>query len=190
MPALQSILNSAPGQGIMDALQPKFQQNLALANQEGGRFGSANAILRSQAVNDYNLLGAQAAQQGVQNQLQAANALQLLSGQAGQNPFARLLGGAQVGASDAAQNDIETQRRLQLIGFLMGGAQQAAFNVPFVQTKPASAGLGGVLGSLIGSGLGFFAGGPPGAAAGGQIGGAVGGGGFGQVDPFNPQGGY
>lgn len=160
MPALQGILNSKPGQGIIDALQPRFQQNLALANQEGGRFGSANAILRGNAVNDFNLLGAQAAQQGQQTQLQAANALQLLSGQAGQNPFARLLGAAGVGQQDAQQQDVETQRRLQLLGFLMGGAQQAAFNVPFVQTKPAQQGLGQSLLGLAGGWLGGGGGNP------------------------------
>lgn len=182
MPALQDILNSKPGAGIMDALQPHFQQNLALANQQGGRFGSANALLRGQAVNDYNLLGAQAAQQGQQAQLQAANALQMLSGQAGQNPFSRLMGASQVGANDANQQDQETQRRLQLMGFLMGGAQQAGFNVPFVQTKPAQQGFGQSLMGLIGQfgpeALGFLLGGPPGAAAGGAIGGAMGGGGW------------
>jgi hypothetical protein len=160
IPALQGILNSKPGAGIMDALQPHFQQNLALANQEGGRFGSANAILRSQALNDYNLLGAQAAQQGQQTQLQAANALQLLSGQAGQNPFARLLGASGVGQQDAQQADVETQRRLQLLGFLMGGAQQAAFGQPYVQNKPAQSGLGASLGGLFGSWLGGGGGNP------------------------------
>lgn len=178
MPALQDILNSKPGAGIMDALQPHFQQNLAMANQEGGRFGSANAILRGNAVNDYNLLGAQAAQQGQQTQLQAANALQMLSGQAGQNPFARLMGASQVGANDANQADIGTQRMLQLMGMLMGGAQQAAFNVPFVQNKPAQQGLGGSLAGLLGqfgpSALGFLFGGPAGAAAGAAGGAASG----------------
>ncbi len=140
-----------------------------MADQQGGRFGSANAIMRSQALNDYNLLGAQAAQQGQQTQLQAANALQMLSGQAGQNPFARLLGGAQQGGADAAQADTETQRRLQLLGFLMGGGQQAAFGAPFVQNKPAQQGLGQGLMGLLG---GWLGGGAPGA---GGIGSALGG---------------
>jgi hypothetical protein len=155
IPALQAILGGKPGQGIMDALQPKFQQNLAMADQQGGRFGSANAILRSQAVNDYNLLGAQAAQQGQQTQLQAADALRMLSGQAGQNPFQRLMGASQVGANDATQADTETQRRIQLLGFLMAGGQQAAFGQPYVQYKGAQGsflqGMGNFLASIMGN---------------------------------------
>lgn len=175
MPALQDILNSKPGQGVMDALQPHFQQNLAMANEQGGRFGSSNAILKGQAVNDYNLLGAQAAQQGQQTQLQAANALQMLSGQAGQNPFARLLGGAQAGQNDANQADQGTQRMLQLMSMLMGGAQQSAFNIPFTQTKPAQQGLGSSLMGLFGSWIGGGGGNPFGSSGGGAAATAAGG---------------
>lgn len=141
MPMLQAILDGKPGQGIMDALQPQFQRNLASANQEGGRFGSANAIMRGRAVEDFNLLGAQAAQQGQQTQLQAADILRMLSGQAGQNPFSRLMGAAESGRADAAQGDVETQRRLQLLMSLLGTAQGTAFNLPIVQTRPGSEGF-------------------------------------------------
>lgn len=174
LPALQNILGGAPGQGIMDALQPQFQRNLSAANQQGGRFGSANAILRSRAVEDFNLLGAQAAQQGVNQQLQAAQVLGMLGGQAGQNPFQRLMGAAQVGQQDAQQMDLETQRRIQLLATLLGTAQQTAFNLPIVQTQQASGGLLGGLGGLLGAGLGAFAGG-----AGSAIGGRLFGGGSG-----------
>lgn len=158
MPALQNILNGAPGQGMMDALQPHFQQNLAQADQQGGRFGSSNAILRSQAVNDYNLLGAQAYQQGQQSQLQAAQMLNMLSNSAGENPFNRLAGAYGIGQQQAGQRDLETQRRIQLLGTLLGGAQGAAFNIPFTQTSPYQAPLwqqllnigGQVLGSATG----------------------------------------
>jgi hypothetical protein len=165
MPALQSILNGAPGQGIIDALRPQFDRNLASANQQGGRFGSSNAILRSRAVDDFNLLGAQAAQQGQQTQLQAAQMLALLSGQAGQNPFGRLVGAAGVGQQNAQQADLETQRRIQLLAGLLGQAQGATLNAPFVQTREASGGLGGFLGGLAGLGLGGIAGGLGGQAA-------------------------
>jgi hypothetical protein len=136
LPALQNILNGKPGQGVIDALQPTFERNLASANQQGGRFGSSNAILRSRALEDFNLLGAQAAQQGQQSQLQAAQVLSLLANSAGQNPFQRLQGAYGIGQADAQQADLETQRRLQIMMALLGSAQGAAFNIPFVQQTP------------------------------------------------------
>lgn len=172
MPALQNILSGRPGQGIMDALQPQFDRNLASANQQGGRFGSGNAILRSRAVDDFNMLGAQAAQQGQQTQLQAAQMLGLLSNQAGQNPFQRLTGAFGVGQAGAEQADMETQRRIQLLMGLLGTAQGAAFNQPWAQTREASGGLGGILGGLLGAGLGAFTGGL-GSAAGGKVAGRI-----------------
>jgi hypothetical protein len=174
MPALQNILGGRPGQGIMDALQPQFERNLSSANQQGGRFGSANAIMRSRALEDFNLLGAQAAQTGVNQQMQAAQILGMLGGQAGQNPFQRLMGGAAVGQQDAQQMDVETQRRLQLLMSLLGTAQQTAFNLPIVQTQQASGGLGGLLGGLFGTAAGSFLG-PIGSAVGGAVGRRVGG---------------
>lgn len=176
MPMLQNILDSRPGQGIMDALQPQFQRNLASANQQGGRFGSANAIMRGRALEDFNLLGANAAQQGQQTQLQAAQMLSMLANNAGQNPFARLMGAYGVGQQGAQQDDLETQRRIQLLAGLLGQAQGAAFNNPWTQTKAASGGLGGFLGSLAGLGLGAFTGGL-GSAAAGALGGKIFGGG-------------
>lgn len=136
LPALQNILNGKPGQGVIDALQPTFDRNLASANQQGGRFGSSNAILRSRALEDFNLLGAQAAQQGQQSQLQAAQVLSLLANSAGQNPFQRLQGAYGIGQADAQQGDLETQRRLQIMMALLGAGQGAAFNIPFVQQTP------------------------------------------------------
>jgi hypothetical protein len=76
--ALEGQLGANPGQGMLDALRPQFERNLAAANQQGGRFGSANAILRSRAVDDYNLLGAQALQRGVDQQQNAANILGMI----------------------------------------------------------------------------------------------------------------
>lgn len=151
LPMLQNILNGRPGQGVIDALQPQFQRNLATANQQGGRFGSGNAILRSRAVDDFNLLGANAAQQGQQLQLQAANALAMLSGQAGKAGFER--------------SDLENQRRIQLLSQALGGS----LSQPWVQTQAASQGWGGILTSLLGTGLGALTGG-----AGSALGGAAG----------------
>lgn len=153
MPALQGILNGKPGQGVIDAMQPQFQQNLALANQQGGRFGSANAVLRGNAVNDFNLLAAQAAQQGQQTQLQAANALGILGNYAGQNPFQRYQGAYGIGEAQANQNDQETQRRLQILLGMLGVGQQTGLNLPIQQVRGETQGVGQqVLGGLIQAG--------------------------------------
>lgn len=157
-PALGNILGSAPGQGVIDALQPTFQKNLAQANQQGGRFGSSNAILKSNALNDFNLLGAQAAQHGQDTQLQAAQIMGMLGNQAGQNPFSRLLGAYGVGSQDAGQQDLYTQRHLQLLQGLLGMSAGAATNVPTVQTQAAQPGLLGILGGILGQGAGAAAG--------------------------------
>lgn len=123
MPALQQILGGKPGQGIIDALQPSFDRNLASANQVGGRFGSGNAIMRSRAVDDFNLLGAQAAQQGQSQQMQAAQILGMLGQSAGEGPFNRMQGAFAAG-------DLEPQRRIALLQQLLGTSQQATLGQP------------------------------------------------------------
>lgn len=115
MPGLQEILS---GGG------PQFERDIALANQQGGRFGSANAILRGEALkNLYN------------QRNQAGQTLGLLSSNAGQNPFSRLMGAGQFGQAQAGQADIETQRRLSILLNLLGVGQQASFNVPTTQSQ-------------------------------------------------------
>ena len=131
---LGSILGSNPGQPVIDALQPSFQRNLAEANQQGGRFGTANAVLRSRALDDFNLLGAQAAQQGVTQQIQAANLGNVL----GNDQLARLAGIFGIGGQQAQQADVETQRRLQLLQSLLATAQGTAFGQP-VSVTPSGA---------------------------------------------------
>ncbi len=148
--ALTGIANQNSGQGIIDALQPGFERNLGLANQAGGRFGSANAVLRSRAVDDFNLLSNQALQQGQQNQISASQILGMLSGQAGQADFGRLLQQFGIGTQEAGQADIETQRRLGLGTGLFGQANQAAFNVPNVQNPSALEQFGGIAGNTAG----------------------------------------
>jgi hypothetical protein len=127
LPALQQILNGKPGQGIIDALQPSFDRNLASANQVGGRFSSGNAIMRSRAVDDFNLLGAQAAQQGINQQMQAAQVLGMLGQSAGQGPFDRLMGAMSAG-------DLEPSRRIGLLQQLLGTSQQATLGQPTTVT--------------------------------------------------------
>lgn len=120
MPGLQEILH---GGG------PQFEQDLSLANSQGPRFGSANAILRGEALkNLYNQRG------------QAAQTLGLLSQEAGAGQ-----------ARQAGFADLETQRRLQILLNLLGVAQQATFNVPTTQqSSPFSQllGIGGLAAGL------------------------------------------
>ena len=104
LPALQEILT--PG-----TMNPQFDRDLSLANQQGGRFGSANAILRGEAFK--NLFNART---------QAAQTLGMLGSQAGQGD-----------ARTAGLMDLETQRRLQILMHLLGVSQGASFNVPNVQ---------------------------------------------------------
>lgn len=120
LPALNEILSGNPNQN------PQFLQDLSVANQQGGRFGSANAILRGQALT------------GLFNQrTNAANALGVLGAQAGQGQ-----------ARQAGLMDLETQRRLQLLMSLLGTSQSASFNVPFVQQPSALDTLGQIGGTL------------------------------------------
>lgn len=147
-PALQAILNGKPGQGVMDALQPQFDRNLALANQTGGRFGTANAVLKSRALDDYNLLGAQAAQQGQQTQLQAGNLLGLLQGQNLQQQQA----GYGIGTQQAQQNASGQQQALQILMQLLGQSQGATLGTQN-QVSPTGLqqglGVGGQLAQLL-----------------------------------------
>src|SRR3990167_11224544 len=73
-------------EGMLTGTGPQFEQDISRANQQGGRFGSANAILRGEAFR--NLFN---------QRNQTAQTLGLLAGQAGQAPFGRLLQGFGVG---------------------------------------------------------------------------------------------
>lgn len=129
LPALQAMLT---GTG------PQFEQDLALANQQGGRFGSANAILRGEALrNLYNLRN------------QTAGTLGLLSqgaGQANRGLAGQAFG---IGQQQAGQADLETQRRLQILMQLLGVGQQTAFNVPIQQSPGFFQQLLGVAGAAL-----------------------------------------
>lgn len=168
LPQLQAMLT---GQG------PQFEQDLGLANQQGGRFGSGNAVLRGEALrNLYNM------------RTQVANTLGLLSQGAG-NANRGLAGQAfGIGQQQAGQADIETQRRLQILMQLLGVGQQTAFNVPIQQGR----GFLDTLLPLLGAAGGFALGGPAGAAAGSQVGGGFnpspfGSSGLGNPNPYTGQ---
>lgn len=136
MPGLQEILS---GGG------PQYERDLAMANQEGGRFGSANAILRSEAHR--NLLGARN---------QASQTLGLLSQGAGSGQ-----------ARQAGFADQEFQRRLQILLNLLGVAQQTSFNVPISQSPSPIQQLGGIAQFIPGLGGGLGGGRGPGTDASG-----------------------
>jgi hypothetical protein len=122
---------------------PQFEQDLSMANQQGGRFGSANALLRGEALrNLYNM------------RTQVSQTLGLLgqgAGQANRGLAGQAFG---IGQQQAGQADIETQRRLQILLQLLGSGQQSAFNVPI----QSGGGIGSFLGGLAGLGLGGFGG--------------------------------
>src|SRR3990167_9882235 len=112
-------------EGMLTGTGPQFERDISLANQQGGRFGSANAVLRGEAFR--NLFN---------QRDQAAQTLGLLSQAAGQNPFSRLMGAGQFGTTLAQQGDVGTQRLLQFIQWIMSQGQGAAFNVP-IQQQPS-----------------------------------------------------
>jgi len=121
-------------EGMLTGTGPQFERDISLANQQGGRFSSGNAIMRGEAFrNLFNLRN------------QTAQTLGMLSGQAGQADFSRLLGGFGVGQQQAQQADIGTQRLLQLLQGVLGTAQQTAFNLPITQGQnlPSAIGQGG-----------------------------------------------
>ncbi len=95
--AIQNELKFNPNQQLLSALQPQFQQNLAMADQAGGRFGTANAYGRSQAVNDYNLMASQALQQDLARRAGLAGNLASATGASAANQNATRLGAGQLG---------------------------------------------------------------------------------------------
>lgn len=104
--ALSQLAQNNPGQGIIQALQPSFQNNLAAADQVGGRFGTSNALGRQQATNAFNQTAQQALQQGATQQMQAASSLGGLANDANaQNLQAAIASaGNQLGGLNSAVN--------------------------------------------------------------------------------------
>lgn len=147
--SMEGILGKNPGMQGMDALAPLLERNLAAANQQGGRFGSANAILRSRAVDDNNMLAAQMYQKGVDQQIGAAgqygqmgSALLGARGQAGQGMLGVGQGRLQQGLG-AAQGQLG-------VGQGMLGVGQGRLD----QGLGAANGLGGLAQALSNNQLG------------------------------------
>lgn len=125
-PFLQQLLQQNPGDQFAAAYTPQFQKNLDLANLQGSRFGSANALQRGQAVNDFGMLAQQAHQQGVNQQLNAAD----LMNQAAQANVLNQLQGTGLGLQQGQLNQnaaqMQTQNQLNAAGQLGGFNQQGA----------------------------------------------------------------
>src|SRR2546422_11303306 len=130
---MTSMLNAnAPGsamnvlQGMMTGTGPQFERDIAGANQQGQRFGSANEILRGEALrNLFNM------------RTQTAGAMGALNQQ-----------GIVMGQQQAQQGDVQTQRVLQLLGGLLGLRQQATMELPITQTPNTAQAAGGGLSNI------------------------------------------
>jgi hypothetical protein len=166
---------------VAEAAFPIFQRNLTeglsqLGAQAPGRFGSAflqqGTDLAGRSTQDFNLFVEQARQSDIQNRLQANLALGTLAGQAGQNPFARLLAGGQFGMAES-QFGAQQQQAIQLAILQMLGQ-------PTGQVTSGGGGIGSLLGGIAGFGLGSF-GGPLLAGLGGSLGSSLFGGGAGGI---------
>lgn len=146
--ALQGLAQNNPGMGVLQALNPAFQRNLAQADQVGGRFGTANALGRQTATDNYNQLAQQALQQGASQQMQAASSLGQLGNEANNQTLQGLLGGGnlalnansqlanqQLGATGQAINANQglnqniLQALSQLGGFTLAGQAQQGQNL-------------------------------------------------------------
>jgi len=117
---LQNIAQGGAAGGIMGALQPIFQRNLQFGLGELRNFAPSTANqalqrqgtdLTTQALQDFNLLGAQTGLQGQQNQIGALQTLGGLAGQAGQAPFGQALQAGQLGLQESQAQTGANQAR-------------------------------------------------------------------------------
>lgn len=92
-------------EGMLTGTGPQFERDITAANTQGSRFGSANAILRGEALR--NLFN---------QRTQTASTLGALAGQAGSSQFDRMF---------QVQN-----QRLQLLAGLLGMSGQATLSAP------------------------------------------------------------
>lgn len=95
-------------EGMLTGTGPQFERDITAANTQGGRFGSANAIMRGEALR--NLFN---------QRTQTAGTLGALAGQAGSSQFDRAF---------QVQN-----QRLQLLAGLLGMSGQASLSLPVSQ---------------------------------------------------------
>ena len=137
LPTLTGLATNNTAASGLAALQPVYQQNLnqasnqLTANAPGGRFSSgmlqAQGNLQSKSLNDFNLLAQNMMQQGIGNQLSAANTLGSLGGQANQAQMAALqaLFGGSLGNAFGGNWLSQPSGLVQLMQILSGGAKLA-----------------------------------------------------------------
>ncbi len=136
--SLTGQLNTNPGQGVMNALQPVFNQNLQsafgqLRSSSPSIFNSAQQLqgtdLAQRSLNDFNLLASQAMQQGVGQQQNAASILGQLLGQNKQTNMQGFGQAGQLGQGNAAAlgqlGQGAAQGDLGMLQTFLGGAGQA-----------------------------------------------------------------
>lgn len=144
----QAFNPTAAASSALNAYQPIFQRNLNLAQDQGPRFSSGNDLLRTQALNDYNLF--------------ASNVLQNAQNRAVQAGLGALGGASQFGSEQAAQQQGLMQQLLNTL--FTGGGVNAG---PIYNVQP---GIGQQLFGLAGQAAGALLGNP------GMFGGGGGGG--------------
>lgn len=157
MPALQAQLSGVPGGDVLDPLRAVSDRRLneqlqQLGASVPGRFSTAaiyeQGRTRANSLQDFNLLASQIMEQGRSRQLQAAQTLGMLSGQAGQAPFGRQLAAGQLGTQQTglmAQNQQFNQaQQLAALQFLLGPIMGQAFGGPMTQTASPFENLLGV----------------------------------------------
>ncbi len=111
------------GANVIAAMEPQFQKNLAYANQSGGRFGSANALMRAGAANDFNMLSAQIGERAQDRRMGAAGFMSALGQQL-------------------------TQNRVGLLNQLLSTGQQATLSQPTTMS-PSGAQQGAMFGGGV-----------------------------------------
>lgn len=135
MPALLAMLSGTPGGDVLQPLQDIAGRNLtdSLNQMRSGvpnRMSSAalwqEGATRQRSAQDFNLLASQIMEQGRGRQIQAAQQLGVLSGQAGAGGFGRAATAAQLGMQSQGQ---QMQALLALLGPLLG----AAYGGPMTQ---------------------------------------------------------
>ena len=161
-PGLMDIFGGGSAAGIGQAAMPVFERQLqsalgGLGSSAPGRFSTAFANqgigLAQRSAQDFALLEAQARQQEMGNRLGAAGLLGTLSGQAGMNPFQRMLGAGQLGMEQTNQ---QINPMLQLLLGGMGFAKPAPMDTVVgpstMDTISSGALTGGLLSQLFGGG--------------------------------------
>lgn len=126
-PEMQAFNTARPIlEGMLTGTGPQFERDIAAANSRGGRFGSANAIMRGEALR--NLFNART---------QTASTLGALAGQAGSAQWDRAF---------SAQN-----QRLQLIAGLLGMSAGPTLGAPVENDKGAFGDLLKIAATIVGT---------------------------------------